>query len=333
MKHGSTSIAMHVLGAVSGIGSLFMIVALLRDRNMKITLYSRVVLYMACCDFIGAISYSFGLVKDRSPLCWVQAIMTNVFPVAGIFWTTILAYLLFSVISTGKMMKELSLGIHLFCFVLPIILTLLPLSTNRYGARGDYGWCFIDNRSDSPEWSQTFWVIASFYLWIWIAIILFIALYAFIIWRLQLVRNEMVKMSVNNIIWYPLAVVVCWCLPTIYDITYSLDKSRTMRENGVFFNFSFLSPMFQGTLNTIIFFTTNENARDVLRQFLWSMPCLGRSRADDEDASSVVVTTVISPPFAVASDNGKLQGSTQGGLAGSDRSVDVEFSSVGRRLP
>ena len=40
---------------------------------------------------------------------------------------------------------------------IPLIVTLLPLSTKMYGkVDDDSPWCFICNRSDSPEWEYLF---------------------------------------------------------------------------------------------------------------------------------------------------------------------------------
>jgi hypothetical protein len=338
MGHEGISLAMHVIGSLSCFGSMSMIIVLLHSDDLRRNnLYKRVIFFIAVCDLFGGLAASLGLLHDKTSLCWFQAIMTNIFPLAGVFWTTVLAYLLHRAITTRKAIVELPVVIYILCWILPVILTFLPLTTSRYGPEEDPGWCFIADKSDSPKWSNTFWIIFSFYVWIWIALLLFCVLYIFILVRLRLIKNELVQQAVQNIVWYPLALILCWIVPTFDDIAISLNKDAR-DEEGVLYHASLIMPVWQGTLNTIIFFSTNEHARDLL----WKgMHCLCSCCADQQfsresESDSVIVTTTISTVFRhtgqssydESSGASCLDEDSRGSRQTHVRSDDIEFSSV-----
>jgi len=280
-----TSVAMHIIGGVSCASSLCVMVVVIYDKELRTKIYNQVILYIAVCDFVSGFAAGFGLVRDKTPLCWTQAVLTNIFPIAGVMWTTVIACMLYNIVTSREALKNLPRELHLLCWGLPVILTILPMSTIRYGTYhgGKYGWCFMTDRHSSPDWILLFWVIASFYFWIWSSLFVYCILYMYVLFNQKPLTNPLTIVALKRLCLYPLSVILCWITPTFYDI------SRRPYDRNITYNFAYLSPIFQGTFTALIFFSTNEEARHVL----WRMVFGGRtmrqwssgSMSDDGDVS------------------------------------------------
>jgi hypothetical protein len=196
----------------------------------------------------------------------------------------------------------LSWKVHLVCWVLPVILSFLPLTTNKFGPLNKRsGMCFIDERADSPPWAVTFWVVVSFYFWIWFAMALYIILFVLLslkvneIYRLYdeethpsggIDLRSQVKSTVNKFIWYPINIILCWALPTIYDVMST--KRASYKGHDDFDAATDIIPTFLGILNVIVFFSTNTLAREkFFKLIVFYFPCFTciKPRLSSSDAS------------------------------------------------
>lgn len=65
-------------------------------------------------------------------------------------WTTMLTYQLYTVFMYGSLGITAEWHMHLICWPIPIISTLLPLSTNYIGRDDDsnLGWCYIGGNEE-----------------------------------------------------------------------------------------------------------------------------------------------------------------------------------------
>eukprot|EP01041_Mallomonas_annulata_P013808 gene13808-29362_t len=115
--------------------------------------YVQMVFYAALADFIGAISTLFGELEDGTNICVAQGILSNIFPLASVFWTLAIAYLLYANVVLLKPFL-ISRYLHLLCWGFPTLITLLMYTTNRIGLPDpdNVGWCFVGNTSSSPGW-------------------------------------------------------------------------------------------------------------------------------------------------------------------------------------
>ncbi len=160
---------MHLIGSVSAFGSLSVMMVYWTSREVSKRSYNSIIMCVVFCDFFSCLGAGLGLAKDGSAKCWFQGIMTNYFPLAGVFWTTWIAITVYRIAQSAYHKDLFSNSIIIICWTLPLILTLLPLTTNTYGVYDpivdDRGWCFIDDRRDSPNWTNLFWAIMSFYFW------------------------------------------------------------------------------------------------------------------------------------------------------------------------
>jgi hypothetical protein len=222
---------------------------------------------MSICDFFSSLGGSFGYVREGTPLCDLQAILTNIFPLASVFWLIILIYIYLKLLTSHEAIQSIHLPIHLFCWGFPLLLTFLPLTTNKFGILGgEIGWCWLDERSSTPKWASFFWNLISFYLWIWLAIGVYILFYFYILYEIK-TRYETFRSSENilrtlhKISLYPLSVVVCWLLPCIYDqMDYYAreDATTSATSNLVFSDLSSITPLLQGLFTGVIFVISNS---------------------------------------------------------------------------
>eukprot|EP01035_Chromulina_nebulosa_P040064 gene40064-54163_t len=77
---------------------------------------------------------SFSFPPGGSVLCWIQGIVQLYFTVCSWLWTLVLSYTIYSVIAEGKLWFKLW-HVQSLCWIMPIILALLPLTTNTYGTK------------------------------------------------------------------------------------------------------------------------------------------------------------------------------------------------------
>ena len=138
----------YFVGSLAAAGCFLVILTYITFKDLRSLRYVELVTYVSLNDMIASIGLALGGSKTGSFVCTFQAIVTNLNYLSAIFWTTIIAYQLWLAVHYNHTIQQNQmLLIHLICWGLPIILTLLPLSTNDYGNADDEStWCFIDNR-------------------------------------------------------------------------------------------------------------------------------------------------------------------------------------------
>jgi len=259
-KHETTDVLLHVLGTLSAFSSLLMIISYMRMKGIR-KMYDRMICNIAVSNLFGSIGIAIGLTQNGTVQCYTQALLTNIFPISSVFWTTVIAYVLYTVVSSSTSLDVLSPYVSIWCWVVPVLLTLLPLTTNTYGTLGEeYGWCFIEKTSSTPKHATVIWVILSFYVWIWLALFLYVILFFFIRWKARHQTEEYKKRTFRvlyKLCWYPAIVLICWIYPTVYDIFDSLNSQRDeivhSRES---FNVAYITPSVQGLLTAVAFFSS-----------------------------------------------------------------------------
>lgn len=262
------------------ISTILIILLYFFSLDLQKTTFHRIIFYISICDLFSVIGFILGFPKEDSILCWLQALLTNIFPVSSVFWITIISYMLYINVFRRENSNELlSWKVYLVCWIFPILISFLPLTTNKFGPLNKRsGMCFIDTRKNSPDWTVSFWVVFSFYFWIWAAIGIYFLLFILLsikvneIYRLyQEETNPMsnnggvdlrtqVKTTLNKFIWYPINVIICWTLPTVYDIMST--KHEHYRGHNVLDQATDLLPTLLGFLNVVAFISTNTLARE-----------------------------------------------------------------------
>jgi hypothetical protein len=250
--------------------------------------------YVTFGDLVSSSGLIFGFSNDRTHICKAQAFLTNLGPLWSIFWTIRISIIVMQIIykcpqpspttptilinsTTGLTSNlshnpisnsinsrehdlESSIFWHLFCWVWPLILTLLILTTNRYGCGGnaDLCWCFIGNRTNSPHWTQAFWTITAFYLWVWSSILIFATVFLLALYRCHKLRDSLSKSSAEGVIVrtllpYLLVIVICWLFPTIFDVTIAISPNSPLVNSHISLLIASILPTLQGMLTGVIF--------------------------------------------------------------------------------
>lgn len=238
--------ALSILGCLSVITSYSLFPRIRPFRHIEI------IFYIAINELIASIGTVLGYRVNGTPACIFQGLTSNYNFLSAILWNTVISYQLMRIIQRGSKIINFA-PFHFLCWGFPLLTTLLPFTTNAYGnPNSSPGWCFIGNRQSSPPWGIEVWDILSLYIWMWIAIISILLMYAVVfrtIYSLGLTDEatfpNLVKFSI-----YPLILIICWTANTITNI-YSGDGDNS-RGNWA------TLPALQGFLNAIAFFFTNR---------------------------------------------------------------------------
>lgn len=279
-------LTMNIVGSSSAVSSFCVIICYLTCESVRNKTYNALIYLVTVCDFFAAIGTSLGQTSDRTFLCWFQGLFTNYFPLAAVAWTTLIAYTLYVTVyrKIGQVINVFNNFSFILCWIVPMILTLLPLSTNRYGLiseDGIRGWCYIASRHDSPNWTTKFWTISAFYIWIWLAVSIYCV---FLIVAFSSLKNIDISNTLNNkhplawtavakLSWYPLNMVMCWGFTCVVDI-YTAFFGQSFLNKGLCAYFAYTLPGYLGLLNAIAFFRSNKYAWNHFIGILWKIFCL-----------------------------------------------------------
>ena len=94
------------------------------DKVQRKKAYNKIIFFVVVSDFFSAIGTAFGIEKDNTVQCALQAFLTIAFPLCSIFWTTVSFYLFYLAIRNRQSSKHVMIYLHLICWGLPILLTL-----------------------------------------------------------------------------------------------------------------------------------------------------------------------------------------------------------------
>ena len=96
---------------------------------------------------------------DTSNVCSYQGIMSNIFILSSVSWTTMITYLLYSNLKFSKNQhKRIRAPFYVLCFGIPILLTFLPFINATYGSQPGLWRCEMINTTTSPPTAQIFWL-------------------------------------------------------------------------------------------------------------------------------------------------------------------------------
>jgi len=69
--------------------------------------------------------------------------------------------------------------------------------------------------------------------------------------------------SLQKFVWYPINVLICWSIPTVFDILVGLGV-RNFAGYAALDALSDISPTLLGLMNVVAFVRTNKNIRNLL---------------------------------------------------------------------
>jgi len=131
----------------------------------------KMVFWIAFSDFFYAIGDMMLDSPSGSFACYLQALLISYFELSSMLWTVAIAFTLH--ITILRKDPNFLLDVEgsarkyaLFCWGIPLVLAILPLTTSSYGDSG--GWCWIS--TDASYAAGTAWRFVQFYGPLWLSI-------------------------------------------------------------------------------------------------------------------------------------------------------------------
>jgi len=202
----------------------------------------------------------FFLIHDHIVHCFISSwfvllylgIAQIYFAVCSWLWTLVLSYTIYCVISNGKIWFQLWHA-QCLCWILPLILALLPMSTCAYSSGDpDLQWCLIVPLDNYPPIVAVLWAFASFFMWMFVCILLMVYWGLMIQWRYWgSIASPIVRRTYEKVWLYPVALSLCWLLNVA--CVFVPNNNQT----PIFYGLSTICGLSNGILNTVIFMRYN----------------------------------------------------------------------------
>jgi hypothetical protein len=246
-------VAAYVVAVLSCVCTLFVMATYWAFPEMRKKRFMKFIFYMTVCDFaVGVISF-LGFPQSGTALCDIQGVVVLYFMLGSWFWTTARSYSIYVIVTTGKSVNDVYL--HVVCWLLPLVLSLLPFSDATYGS-GDGQWCEIVNKSSSPKNARVFWAYFSCFGWLFLCAFLMInwsIIARFRMWKQSAKVSRIIKGTYDRVAWYPVAIIVCWFL-NYFCIVFA-SSNRLISTLSMIFGVSY------GAIAAGIFFAKSDEAR------------------------------------------------------------------------
>ena len=293
---------MRIGSSITLISCLLILLVYKFSNKLKNKSYNKIICYIAISDILTSIGGLLGISKSGSIKCYIQTLLTNIFPLSSIFWTTIISYILYSIIKSSKLNnKDITsyFWIHCFCWGLPLLVTLLPLTTETYGTfNGEDGWCFLEPGVNSPSWTYQFWIYISFFGWVYLSLFIYFILILYIFYYItysssstssrststhsistpsitspinSIATTQLINKILSKLIWYPIIIFFSWCVITLYILWDAYDPSSSILQNQLFIYFTFTVPLFSGFLTSLAFFFGSSEAQKCLKDICYKV--------------------------------------------------------------
>jgi hypothetical protein len=258
-----------------------------RQQQQQIPKYrcQRLISCLIFCHLAISSVSLFGYQPDHHILCKIQGFVISYFSLCAIFWSYLLTLILLKILyAIHWILNPFRPSIHLICWGIPFILTLLPLSMNSYGHQHNHDLCSLQDNNSSG--SLTIWRWLSFYLLYWIYVFLTLFAYLAILYKLTLVSflssphplsMTIITRCLMRLLWFPLITISMAFPSAIYDtMLHSPDHHPHLRDVGN------LMLVMGGTWTSLAYILTHPT----LFQSFWELPLvleISRNSTDGEN--------------------------------------------------
>ena len=168
-----------VSSSLSLMGSLFIIFFYIRYKDAR-TFASWLVFQLSIADCGEALTHlmiPYVYNTDNPDMCVAQGFLSNFFNLCSVFWTSVIAFSIYIILSKpNQNIQKYQPWFRLFAFVLPLVISLLPIIWDQYGSSP--GWCWIKSTGTTKSMRIAFTII-EFYGPLWFSFLLNIYFY----WR------------------------------------------------------------------------------------------------------------------------------------------------------
>lgn len=296
-------------GIISSVSSFSVCLTYAMFPELRSLRYIELVFYVSINDFIASIAISLGYSPSGSSACWFQGIATTYNFLAAILWTTIITFQVYMVVCRQNVIKDLTYA-HVICWGLPLIATLLPLSTNTYALPDDESnWCFVADRSDSPKWGEIVWFVLSFYGWIWLAMLFNIVFVVAIVYRFYQMQDvpDRVVSTIRKLLLYPIIISFCWSMSTFTDLYSTVYTGEFSSSFYIVDGVATILAVSQGFLFAVVFFGFNPLVRKAWLDLFRKMGLLAPEKIEqprDRDDKSISMVSVSIQGTSTSDANG-----------------------------
>jgi hypothetical protein len=265
---------MYSLSCASALGCIIILGIFFRYHEIREKVYNKIIAHVALCDLMVAVGCFIGLPGDGSLACFIQSPLINIGQVGQIFWVTVLAYYLYSIISSTINSNHFADGLVsakavLICYGVPVFVSFIPLTTVPFGAI-DGGWCYIREGS-KHKWTLDLWYVVSIFFWLYGAVFLYILLFGYIYHKLSDMKavtvSRAITKAVYRISWYPIVLMVNYTPLSIYLFWLTADPNANIGLLGLI---GLIVQLLQGFIDAVVFLYTTPKAltlihRDLMR--------------------------------------------------------------------
>lgn len=265
-------------------------------------LFMQIILWISISDMMANIPYTMhSRPSNGTPWCSISGFMSLYFYPASWLWTTMLVYFLYSLASVGKLPFTLEL-IHAICWGLPLLFTLLYLTTNTYGRKSDDPHFLVCSYGGDPR-TGFIWHVITFY-GLWFACV---GIMMFMYWRIASVHNNkdniILQRSMASLQMFPVLTILCW-LPHMLGVCwiYSIEVNTDFEY---FLMATDCLKIAHGMFSAMLFFYKSQEARTRwYRLFAKVLPAVGQEKSDSEfiNDSVYVVEEDFSVEYGMESD-------------------------------
>jgi hypothetical protein len=309
--------AMKICSMLSLIATFLLMLVFCARRELLKRNFLRIVLYTVICDFFASFSGLIGLQTAMGAKCDFQWFFSNYFMLASRFFCMIIILELYYTVVVGKSFKNYKKSM-IVCIGLPLLATLLPLSTEKVGLRNPEGdWCYLVPRSGKPRATYSFWLLFSNYSWVWIMIVLMLFVFICVYLKMRNSSSEFLRVTIygalKKLAMYPVTTILVWMPISYCDTYYAIYREEssycwnTDSMNILCYGFPFLT----GSLTVIIFVFTNTR---IFIDFSESQPALEHNYGDSD------------PPAPLSTSQSASQTSSPLGVSSITTSDDRESS-------
>jgi hypothetical protein len=254
-------VSLQISSIISVVASGFVLLTFILFSDLRKKLFMQIITFISLSDFIGNLPYTTTYrPPDGDFLCSLEGFANLYFYPVSWLWTTMLAYFLYSLATVGKLPFSKP-RIHIFCWGLPLMFTLLMLTTNPYGKESDWGNTTVCTYGGNTE-SGFIWHLITYYcLWI-VCVVSMGVMY----WRIDSIRASgtaanlpILKLAMESLQLYPVIMFICW-LPRVFTacIQFASLKFVGFRQLDLI---SDVFKILHGLFAALVFFAKSREAR------------------------------------------------------------------------
>ncbi|RDD39779.1 G-protein coupled receptor 1 [Trichoplax sp. H2] len=261
-----------ILASLSIAGSFAMIFLIWLFKKYQF-FAQRLLLYLSIACLINSITFLMADSVEPSPKCTFEAVMITISVWAILLWVILITFNLYWSAVAKKSTERFEIYYHLIGWGIPVVISVIPFSSNKYGPAGV--WCWIEN---DPAWRFAIWYGPRFLI---IFVLFLVYFYIFKYVRKQTSmwtgcherERELMRENVKPLMAYPLVYLLLSIFPLVNRI-----QNTVQPDNASFtlYLLQIVSSSLKGAGNAIVFSMDKETFKHLNLADLrnaWSHRC------------------------------------------------------------